>query len=633
MFLGAPSLRWGMGNQEGVYRPHVDGLRAIAVSLVVLYHAFPSELPGGFVGVDIFFVISGYLITGIIARDIGSGSFGLAGFYARRVRRIFPALLVVLVVTLILGYRFMLPDAYRQLGIDTFASAAFSANIALMVQSGYFDVESAKKPLLHLWSLGIEEQFYLVWPLVLIIAARLGTSIFRTTLVIAAASFALNLAMVGTHPVATFYLPFTRAFELLAGAALALGWPETGEGRGHDSRALAGILLIGVAAWLFDSSVPFPGWRAALPVAGTMLLLSAPGAWGCRVILSSRPMVWLGLISYPHYLWHWPLLVFAAMVKTSPVTDIERGLIVCLSVFLGWATYRVIEIPIRFGRSPTLKIGGLATGMVVIAAAGIVVVRWNGFDARLPSQVRAIASVTTDATTWRIGECLLDLGRETTFAATCVDRGKHPMILLWGDSTAGALVPGLRKSQETRKFGLAQFTANSCLPALDGPPACRDNNVRVLEMAAGLDPAIVLLHANWGINFDGVADLVAALKRRTHARIVVLGRVPVWRRGLPTEVLWYYLRHQELIPERSADGLLRNWQDAAMRRQLEPLGAEFISAWDALCDASGCLTRSGPGASDLAYSDGVHLREPTSILLVAAVIDKVLGRTAGIYER
>ncbi|SEN33902.1 acyltransferase family protein [Bradyrhizobium sp. OK095] len=622
-----------MGNQDSAYRPHVDGLRAIAVSLVVLYHAFPEQLPGGFIGVDIFFVISGYLITGIIARDVGGGRFDLLEFYARRARRIFPALLLVLCATMAAGYRWMLPDAYRQLGIDTFASAAFSANIALMLQSGYFDVESAKKPLLHLWSLGIEEQFYVLWPLILTISARLGASLFRVSLVLGLALFLLNLSLVGSYPVLTFYLPFTRAFELLAGAALAIGWRETSDGRWHDPRALAGALLIAFAAGTFDSTVAFPGWRAALPAAGSVLLLSAPGAWGNRFILASRPMVRIGLISYPYYLWHWPLLVFFAMVKSSRLTDIERGLTICLSMLLAWATYRLVEIPIRRGNSPALKARTLAACMAVVAAAGVVVIRWNGFDARLPPEVRAIAFVATDATGWRINECLLDLGRKTEYAEACVERKNHPIILLWGDSTAGALLPGLRSAQETRGFGIAQFTANSCIPALDGPSPCRDNNARVLEIAAKLAPDIVLLHAYWGINFDGVADLVVALKQRTHARVVVLGRVPVWRRGLPSEVLWYYLRRQELIPERSSGGLLSNWQDAVMRQKLEPLGAEFISAWDVLCDTRGCLTRTGPAASDLAYSDNVHIRETASILLVAAVIDKVLGGTPRLYER
>src|SRR5882757_6932812 len=206
------------------YRPDVDGLRAIAILLVLNFHAFPEAMPGGFIGVDVFFVISGFLITGIIARELDQQRFSLSGFYARRIRRIFPALIVVLCSVVVLGWLWMLPAAYAQLGSDVFASAAFFANIALLLQSGYFDVESAKKPLLHLWSLGIEEQFYLCWPLLLMLAARLRQNILAVASVLGVGSFLLNVALIGSDPVATFYLPFTRAFELLTGAVLARGW-------------------------------------------------------------------------------------------------------------------------------------------------------------------------------------------------------------------------------------------------------------------------------------------------------------------------------------------------------------------------------------------------------------------------
>src|SRR6266481_6639516 len=212
--------------------------------LVVFYHAFPDAMPGGFVGVDIFFVISGFLITGIIARELEQKRFSLLGFYNRRIRRIFPALIVVLCTVLVLGWLWMLPAAYTQLSSDVFASAAFFANIALLLQSGYFDVEAAKKPLLHLWSLGIEEQFYLFWPLMLLLVSRLRLSMLAAVAVVGIASFALNVALIGSNPVATFYLPFTRAWELLAGATLACGWSRISQDvTASNRRAGAGIVL------------------------------------------------------------------------------------------------------------------------------------------------------------------------------------------------------------------------------------------------------------------------------------------------------------------------------------------------------------------------------------------------------
>src|SRR5438874_10887489 len=293
------------------YRPDIDGLRAVAVMLVVLYHAFPQAMPGGFIGVDIFFVISGFLITGIIARGLGRQRFSLAGFYNRRIRRIFPALIVVLCMTLVLGWLWMLPAAYAQLSSDVFASAAFFANIALLLQSGYFDIESARKPLLHLWSLGIEEQFYLFWPLMLMLVARLRLSMLASVSIAGRASCVLNVALIVSNPVATFYLPFTRAWELLAGAALACSWNQLSHSRAVSNlRAFVGIFLIATAAGVLDTKSAFPGWWAVLPVGGAALLLSAPAAWFCRSVLASPPLVWIGLISYPLYLWHWPLLVF-----------------------------------------------------------------------------------------------------------------------------------------------------------------------------------------------------------------------------------------------------------------------------------------------------------------------------------
>jgi peptidoglycan/LPS O-acetylase OafA/YrhL len=614
------------------YRPDIDGLRAVAVLLVVLFHAFPEALPGGFVGVDIFFVISGFLITGIIARELDAMRFSLAGFYSRRIRRIFPALILVLGVTLVLGWLWLLPSAYAQLSSDVFASAAFCANIALLLQSGYFDIESAKKPLLHLWSLGIEEQFYLFWPPILMLAARLRMNLLVVAAAIGLASFALNVALIGPEPVATFYLPFTRAFELLAGAVLALAWNGTSQtDRVSNLRAAVGLLLIAVAAGLLDPHSAFPGWWALLPVAGSALLLSAPKAWGCRHLLASRGMVGIGLISYPLYLWHWPLLVFFAIIKFAPLTLLERGLTVVLSVALAWATYRFIELPLRFGKPLRPKVAALGIAMALVAIAGGAVYRAQGFDSRLPPEIRAMAGVQVQTAQWRVGQCLLDLAHQSSFADGCVDRDRRPLLLVWGDSTAAALMPGLRKAQENHTFGIAQWTSNSCIPALnadiEGNANCRAMNDKVLAMTRQLRPDIVLLHGTWEKHLDHVAETVAALKA-LGTRVVVLGFVPIWKRGLPSEVLRYYMLHHSLIPDHFNGAVSGNWYDAVMRGALVPKGAEFISGWDALCNADGCLTRVGDTAGDIAVSDQVHLTEKGSVFLVSSIIDAMLGKQA-----
>jgi peptidoglycan/LPS O-acetylase OafA/YrhL len=616
------------------YRPDIDGLRAVAVVLVVGFHAFPDALPGGFIGVDIFFVISGFLITGIITRELEQGRFSLAGFYARRIRRIFPALIVVLGVTLVLGWLWMLPAAYAQLSADVFASAAFFSNIGLLLQSGYFDIESGKKPLLHLWSLGIEEQFYLFWPLILMLVARLRFGTWAAAAAIGVASFVLNVALIGSDPVATFYLPFTRAWELLAGGALACGWSKLSQtGAASNLRASVGILSIAAAAAILDPHRAFPGWWAALPVAGAALLLSAPKAWGCRHLLASPPLVWIGLISYPLYLWHWPLLVFFAIIKFAPLTLLERGVIVGLSVALAWLTYRFVELPVRFGRPGARTIFALCSAIILIAVAGGTIFEGRGFDFRLPPEIRAMADVPEQSAQWRVHTCLLDLSHETSFADSCVERDRRPLILVWGDSTAAALLPGLRQAQQTRGFGIAQLTSSSCLPVLNvdiaGVPNCRAINDKVLSLARKIKPDIVLLEGTWDWDryFDGVAATVAAVKQQTGARVVVLGAVPWWKRGLPNEVMRYFMLYHRLIPERS-NRAEPDVSGATIRAKLAPLGADYISVWDALCNTEGCLTRIGDAAGDIAASDEVHLTEKGSEFLIRTIIDRVFGERA-----
>src|SRR5882724_4763933 len=252
------------------YRPDVDGLRAIAIIPVLLFHTFPQAAPGGFIGVDIFFVISGFLISGIFFRDFDRHAFSLADFYGRRIRRIFPALITVLITCLAVGWFILLPNEYAQLGKHAVASAAFVQNFVLWNEVGYFDTRSILKPLLHIWSLGIEEQFYIVWPLLLWVGWKRKVNLLSLTIAIAIISFAGCILLMRHHPGAAFYLPFTRFWELLSGAALAhmmLYQPQRFE-RFGDFRSIAGIAML---AWslIEISSTDFPGWRALVPPIGT----------------------------------------------------------------------------------------------------------------------------------------------------------------------------------------------------------------------------------------------------------------------------------------------------------------------------------------------------------------------------
>jgi len=351
-------------------------LRAVAVAAVLLFHAFPDSFQGAFTGVDIFFVISGFLISGIILDELRDGTFTFARFYARRVRRIFPALALVLAVTVLLGWLVLTPYDFNQLGAHVAAGAGFLSNILLWQQSGYFDTDSALKPLLHLWSLGIEEQYYLLWPLLLFVFRHHMHRILWLILAIAAVSFLLNVMMVDRWPSATFYLPITRIWELMFGSILAYLHVHRTEGMrmrpalSNASAAIGAVLLV-LAFTLINEGREFPGWWALLPTLGTLMLISAgPEAWINRRLLSNRAVVYIGLISYPLYLWHWPLLVFTKILNNGELPSLELRLaILAATGLLAWATYELIEKPVRrLGRSPAAP---RATGAIATAVGGL----------------------------------------------------------------------------------------------------------------------------------------------------------------------------------------------------------------------------------------------------------------------
>jgi hypothetical protein len=343
---------------ESSYRPDIDGLRALAVGAVVLFHAFPKLVPGGFVGVDIFFVISGFLITSAIARELVLGEFRLFAFWARRVRRIFPALLTVLIAVLGLGWLYLLPSEFATLKSHVAWSLGFAANFKLNSEVGYFDVAAELKPLLHLWSLAIEEQFYLLWPAILWLLYRRPQQVFAATAALTVASFA-TLYLFGTAPSESYYLPWTRFWEILAGALVALGTRDFADALqtiGRPTRhalSATGLLLMLIAVFGFNRHTPFPSVFTLAPVVGAaLLLLAGPQAWLNRVVLSLRPLVFVGLISFPLYLWHWPLLSFMRIVFASRMHDghFSASLtlaIVGTGVALAIATYALVEKPLR----------------------------------------------------------------------------------------------------------------------------------------------------------------------------------------------------------------------------------------------------------------------------------------------
>ena len=356
------------------YRADIDGLRAIAVLSVVGFHAFPDWIFGGFIGVDIFFVISGFLISGIIFGNLEHSSFSYIEFYVRRIKRIFPALILVLVLGFAFGWYVLLPDEFQQLVKHVASGSGFISNFILWYESGYFDNSADTKPLLHLWSLAIEEQFYIFWPLLLGLVWKHKWNFLTLTVSIAVISFALNIYTVNNNPIADFYSPLSRFWELMIGGILAyltLHKPQHLPQRPNWQSAI-GLLLIAVGILLINKERAFPGYWALIPGVGAFLIISAgSGAWLNRNLLGNRLIVGIGLISYPLYLWHWPLLVFSKIVVGRNLHVLERITIIAVSIGLAYLTYRLLENPIRKKGTSNKPVTVLLIALVCILAVSL----------------------------------------------------------------------------------------------------------------------------------------------------------------------------------------------------------------------------------------------------------------------
>ncbi|MDQ1817451.1 acyltransferase family protein [Massilia sp. CCM 9210] len=354
----------------------MDGMRALAVIAVIVFHAWPTWFAGGFVGVDIFFVISGFLITSILISQLDKGKFSIADFYVRRIRRIFPALTVVMLATLAFGWVILLRGEFQQIGKHAVAGTLFVSNLVLWNEAGYFDNDGITKPFLHLWSLGVEEQFYILWPLILWLVFSRKLRFLWVAGVIFVISMSANLLLVSDHPVAAFFSPLTRFWELMAGGVVAylhLHHPQRFERHG-TALSLGGALLLGLAFWLTNAQSVFPGWWAMLPVGGAcMLILAGKNALLNRLVLGRRLPVAIGLISYPLYLWHWPLLSYGHIIYgQKPPLDVKLVL-VGAGFVLAYLTWRLVEIPLRERRERSRVTWSLGLGMVAIAVLGLTI--------------------------------------------------------------------------------------------------------------------------------------------------------------------------------------------------------------------------------------------------------------------
>ncbi len=648
------------------YRPDLDGLRAIAVASVLLYHAAEPLVPGGFVGVDIFFVISGYLITKLIATDVERRQFSLASFYVRRTKRILPALFLVLFTTLALSLWLLTPSELAQYGRTMAATAGFSSNILFWQDTGYFDTAAERKPLLHMWSLAVEEQFYLLWPVALLVLARTR---WRNALVVIAmtVSFVTACYVVMHHQPTAFFLLPTRAWELLTGALLALGLvPQQKDGRYRTWCATAGLGLILVAVLGLNRDVPFPGVTALVPCLGAVLLIASGEGAGnpvSRRLLGAPPLVFIGLISYSLYLWHWPLLTLARVTQHGTLPPVPTGAVMLLSVVLAYLTWRFVEGPLRakavtppampvLARYAVLIVATAAVGVSLHRSAGLMA--WASDDVKFVEQARHdINPKSRPCLRWQSETGPLPQEPCLSDGDVFPDR-----LVIWGDSHADAVAPGLVLNAREHHLASHQLTMAGCPPLIgvdvagdDGDYApCSAFNAQVFDYIRA-HPAVhvVALVARWPlytenrrfgrddpgpINFltdaqdrahDNAAsrrvflraiDRTVSSLRSAGKRVIIIGSIPPHGVNVPDCLARNYMPLSEDHPCRAiATEVLPHleWTDSRIAERFS--GADDVCTAmpkEVLCREHGCLAVA---EGEVLYANDDHVSLPGALFL------------------
>jgi hypothetical protein len=625
------------------YRPDIDGLRAFAVMSVVVFHAFPTWLPGGFVGVDIFFVISGFLISGIMFNALQAGTFSFSDFYARRINRIFPALILVLLATFGFAWWVLFNDELKQLGNHMSRAAVFLSNFILWHESGYFDNVAETKPLLHLWSLGIEEQFYIVWPVVVWGLWRCKT--WRGPLMVALAvlSFAWNIYQSQHDLTHDFYSPLTRFWELLCGALLAYAlrpevrWalpPPAGWLRSAHVRGLLGLGLLVVSVGVTDAQ-HFPGPWPLLPVLGAVLVISAsPQAGVNRVVFSNPVWVWVGTISYPLYLWHWPIFSFARIVVGETPHVMWRSLALVASVVLAWLTWVWVEKPLRFGWQSRYKTVLLVLAMVGVGALGYAAHKADGYpqrDVMQPHRVLFVGDIGHDAFHAYFQQHFSPCAEASIQQAAGDWKGmvrcfqsqpQAPVdVVILGDSHAEHLFLGL--AEALPQVNVA-FYVKGALPVLSAPEF--DHIFKQVLGTASI--RTVLITANWegklkesGTSAKLVTDLDATLKALLVAgkQVVVLPDLPQFNFDPQRCKFQRPLTQSTRCDEPKTNYLARLQTYGPALQEVKRLNPSIalLDVSDVMCGPSVCsMARNG----QVLYRDNNHLNIPGSQYVGAQIV-------------
>jgi len=615
------------------YRPDIDGLRAFAIVPVLLFHAGVPGVDGGFVGVDVFFVISGYLISGLIYQELGERRFSILGFYERRARRIAPAFLAVSLLTFAAALLFLFPTRLTEVSKSLLWSSLAVGNVYFWQESGYFGPEAATQPFLHYWSLGVEEQFYLLFPALAVLMWKSGRARLRWVL---GTLFILSLiaseVMVRRSPEATFYLLPFRAWELLLGSMLALpGVPSPATKLSAGSAVAAGIAMILASVFAFSEETAFPGISAMLPAAGSALVIWGGGRPSAAAnTLGMAPLVYIGRISYSLYLVHWPVLFFTNRLLPANGEALRTATVIGVSVLLADLCYRFIETPTR-NRSgfwkPARIFGLTAAGVAACVALSLATILAGGFAAWLPASAQDLIAYRYDRTIpYREGTCFLRLDQdESALAPECLPTSR-PVALIWGDSHAAHFLPALKPLLEQRGYTVAQINASGCPPILSlhvpRRPHCKAVNDFAFDWISRTKPSLVVLSAIWPTG-EQMQPLDAELADigRLGARVLVLGPSPVFPERVPI-----------LLAERRAkDDGNTAWadlptnafaEDERLRAQFAAWRVDYVSIMELACPNRICpLMADG----ELYYWDSEHLTSAGARMLAAKFAGGIEG--------
>lgn len=615
------------GHAGAAYRRDIDGLRSFAVLPVVAYHLKLPLITGGYIGVDIFFVISGFLITGILAREIERGEFSIARFYERRIRRIFPAMFCMLGLSTIVGCLILFPHELVSYGQSLIWNSLFLSNNYFLFSSNYFSPAGDTKPLIHTWSLAVEEQFYIFFPpLLYALRQRMsGLSSAWVLVAIMAASFVMAVALLGAYPSAVFYLAPLRAWELLIGSLLALGIVPPLRGAMREGLSALGFLLVVVPVFFYTNATPFPGLAALPPCLGAALLIHSGGQGNTTRtarFLSLAPFVWLGLISYSLYLWHWPVIVFYRMAVSSDPGPVVKLLLLAVMIIMATASWWIVERPFRTRWLLATRHAVFTAGGAVIAlciGTGAVLIATGGFASRFSPHVAEMASyLDLDITAeYRRGRCFLSNEEGSSAqidAAACLAKepGRRNYLLL-GDSHGAHLWWGLAKTYPDIHF--MQATASGCRPLIEAPgqAACVAQRENVLtKRMPQLKPDAVLLAARWRKDeLPELANTVRYLRRFT-SRVVVFGPIVQYGDPLPRLLAYEENEGRHDLASASRIPLDRKFDDrlAAIVRDA---GGEYVSLYKTLCSGDVCQSVTREGAP-MQFDYG-HLTPQGSIAL------------------